>query len=147
MSGWTPGHVDPVVIPPDIESTVVYYAAPLVAPTPVATRIPGPANQADTINDFLRVESGGGNRANYLEWDLAFILHAYSPVEMNASTLAAKITAYCAAARGLTINGAYVSRVVNVVAPHRLTDPNVNLIRYRSMVTWRMPGSLVTAGS
>jgi hypothetical protein len=144
---WTPSHIDPVVLPPDIESTAFTYLSAVVTPTPVATRMPNPDLEADTINDFLRIEAAGGNRANFLEWDASFLMHAYSPDEMRASALAQKATAYAAGARGQLIDGAYVLRVINTVAPTRLTDPNVNLIRYRSMVTWRMPGRLVTAGS
>lgn len=144
---WTPGHLDPVILPPDIESLAVSYLGGILTPTPVATRLPNPADQSDTVDDFLRIEAAGGNRCNWLEWDLAFILHAYSPIEMNASTLSQRATAFAAGARGQAIGTYSVQRVVNVVAPTRLTDPNINLIRYRSMVTWRLPGVVVTTGS
>jgi len=137
---WTPGHLDPVVLPPDIEEIAVTYLSGIVSPTPVATRMPNPANQSDTVNDFLRVEAAGGGRHNYLLWELAFIMHAYSPTETAAAALAQKVTAHAAAARGQVVNGFPIQAVVSVVAPTRLSDPNINLIRYRSMVIWRMPG-------
>ena len=140
---WTAGHLDPVSLPPDIEAVALAYLTPLLSAT-VATRLPNPSDQADTVNDFLRIEAAGGNRANYLQWDLAFIMHAYSPDEIRAAALAQKSLGYAAAARGITIGSTQVARVVNVVAAQRLTDPNVNLIRYRSMVTWRLPGSVTS---
>jgi hypothetical protein len=48
------------------------------------------------------------------------------------------------AARGQTINGWYVVGVMTVIPPTRLTDPNVNLPRFRSAVTWRVAGQLWT---
>ena len=61
MTQWTPEHLDPVNLPPDIESIAFTYLTAIVAPTPVATRLPNPDLEQDTINDFLRIEAAGGN--------------------------------------------------------------------------------------
>ena len=132
--------VDPVIQPGDIETLALYYLQPVLSPTPCATRLPQPNNQSDTINGFLRVEAAGGGKANYLEYDLNLILHAYSPVEMQAANIAQTAMAFMTAARGQTVAGWFVGLVKNTVMPHRLTDPNINLVRYRAAVTWRVAG-------
>ena len=150
MSGpfFTPGFVDPAVLPADIEWLAIYYLTPHMGLTPIATRLPNPADNADTINGFLRVEYGGGSKANLTEWNLTTILHGYSPIEIQASQICRTATAWMQAARGQSISGWSVTGVPNCVAPHRLSDPNViRLTRYRSMVTWRVPGQLIVPGS
>ena len=79
--------VDPVVQPGDIETLALYYLQPVLSPTPCATRLPQPNAHDDTVSGFLRVEAAGGGKANYLEYDLNVILHAYSPVEMQAANI------------------------------------------------------------
>lgn len=144
MTFSTPGYVDPVILPADVEWMAQYYLTPIMSPTPVATRLPQPAQDADTVNGFLRVEFGGGTQANKFEWNLSTILHAYSPNEIQASQISRTATAWMAAARGQIIAGWGITEVPNSVAPHRLADPNVqNLTRYRSMVTWRVPGQIL----
>lgn len=132
--------VDPVLLPP-AESEAVSYLGPLLAPTPVATRLPQPDKQADTINGMLRIEAGGGYKPNRFQYDVQYLLHGYSPDEIQAETITRQGVALMAAGRGQTVNGWYVVGVMNVVAPHRLKDPDVvNLTRYRAMVTWRVAG-------
>lgn len=132
--------VDPVLLPPDIEILARAYLLEPLAPTPIATRVPTPNIDADTVNGFLRVESAGGFKSNRFQYDAQCLLHAYNPDEISAKQLAAKTVALMSAARGQSINGWYVVGVMNVVAPHRLTDPDVSLPRFRSMVTWRVAG-------
>ena len=40
MTQWTPEHLDPVNLPPDIESIAFTYLTAIVAPTPVALATP-----------------------------------------------------------------------------------------------------------
>lgn len=132
--------VDPVLLPPNIEQLARAYLLGPLTPTPIATRLPSPDKAADTVNGFLRTEAAGGFRSNRLHYDTQCLLHAYSPNETQAKQIAAQAVALMAAARGQIVNGWYVVGVMNVVLPHRLTDPNVSLPRFRSMVTWRVAG-------
>lgn len=132
--------VDPILLPPDIEALAFDFLTPNLAPTPVATRLPTPDVAADTVNGFLRLEYGGGSKPNRFQYDVQCILHGYSPDETQASLVAAQAVALMAAGRGQTISGWYVVGVMGVVAPHRLTDPDVILPRYRAAVTWRVAG-------
>lgn len=132
--------VDPILLPPDIEALAITFLAPNLSPTPVATRLPSPTNDADTVNGFMRVEYGGGSKPNRFQYDVQCILHGYSPNEIQASLVASQAVALMGAARGQTVAGWYVVGVEGVVAPHRLTDPDVILPRYRATVTWRVAG-------
>jgi hypothetical protein len=140
--------------PPPIESLAEVYFTPLVAPTPVGTRRPRPADTADTINAFLRIEAGGGVlRPDGLLWDVSVILHAYAPnsQEPMAEHLIGVAVGWGANAQGVTMempNGDqwYVtySHAPGVIT--RIADPLVNLARYRAMVTWRVPGGRLEPG-
>jgi hypothetical protein len=133
--------VDPVLLPPDIEELGVEYLSDLLAPTPVATRIPSPEKHADTINGFLRIENGGGFKPNRFQYDAQCLIHGYSPDEIEADRITRQAVALMSAGRGQTVDGWYVVGVMNVVVPHRLSDPDViGLVRYRAMVTWRVAG-------
>ena len=137
----------PIMVPADIEELAVDYLTPIVAPTPVATRLPSPAADSDTVSGFLRVECAGGTKPNLIEYDLNVIVHAYSPDEVQASSIARHAVAALCAAAGLTLNGWFVGDTSNPVTPTRLTDPNVNLPRYRAICTWRVTGHQWTPGS
>ncbi|HWV47680.1 MAG TPA: hypothetical protein VN039_16910 [Nitrospira sp.] len=136
--------VDPVILPPDIETLASNYLTTALSPTPIATRLPSPTKDADTVNGFCRVEYGGGSKPNRFHWDVQIILHGYSPNEIEASLIARRSVALLSAARGQTVSdgtdGWFVVGVMGVVAPHRLTDPDVILPRYRASVTWRVAG-------
>jgi hypothetical protein len=148
VTGFTPGFVDPAMEAADIEWLAAYYLTPLMDPSiPIATRLPQPDKQADTINGFLRLEAGGGPKVNFTEYNLTTILHAYSPNEIQASQISRAATGWMAAARGQTIAGWGVTDVPTVIGSHKLGDPNVaGLTRYRSLVTWRVPGRLMVPG-
>lgn len=137
-------YVDPVVLPPDLETLAINYLKTDLSPTPVATRLPTPDVDADTVNGFLRVEYGGGGKPNRFQYDVQCILHGYSPDEIQASQIARQAVALMSAARGQTVNDGtsnwYVVGVMGVVVPHRLTDPDVILPRFRASVTWRVAG-------
>src|SRR5271156_3408222 len=85
--GFPPGFVDPVLEPGDIEWMGMYYLAQYMGTVPIATRLPNPANDADTINGFLRLEAGGGSCPNAFEYDMTLLLHGYSPNEVQASQI------------------------------------------------------------
>jgi hypothetical protein len=139
--------------PPPTELLARTYFPPLVAPTPVGTRVPRPSNTEDTINGFLRVEAGGGVlRADGILWDVAIILHAYAPntQEAVAEQLITAAVAWGGNAQGVIIpvgsDNWYVtySRVTGFIV--RKADPLVAMTRYRAMVTWRVPGIPVVPG-
>lgn len=139
------GFIYPVVTPADIEWMALFFLTPLMAPTPVATRLPNETMDTDTVNGFLRVEAGGGVKANYTEYDQTILLHTYVPAEFEplGAELANKAIAYMSAAGGLNISGRYVTEVLHATTVQRRTDPNVNLVRYMSFVTWRILGQPV----
>jgi hypothetical protein len=136
-----------VVLPADIEWLAQAFLTPILTPTPVATRLPVPLNNADDIgsNGFMRVEAGdivpvtGTWGAAH---DISFLMHAYSDDEIQASLISRTGIAHAAAATGMTVVGWYIVSVTTVIGGHRLTDPEVptNLVRYRSAVTWRVAG-------
>lgn len=140
--------------PPPTESLAEQYFTPLVAPTPVGTRLPRPADTADTVNAFLRIEAGGGVlRPDGYLWDVSVILHAYAlnSQEAMAEHLIGVAVGWGANAQGVTMvmpNGDewYVtySHAPGVII-HK-ADPMVNLARYRAMVTWRVPGMPMEPG-
>lgn len=138
--------VDPVILPPKIGQLFRAYLLNGLSPTPIATRLPSPDTQADVVNGFLRLEYGGGSKPNRFQYDLQCIGHAYSPDQNVAEDIANKFVALAGAARGQTIQDPntgypwFVVGVMGVVAPHMLTDPDVNLPRIRSSVTWRVAG-------
>lgn len=139
------GFIYPVVVPADIEWLALYFLTPLMAPTPVATRLPVDTQDSDTQHGFLRVEAGGGTKVNLTEYNQTILLHAYVPPEYEplGAEIANKAIAYMGAAAGLSVSGRYVSHVPHVSAVQRRTDPNVNLLRYMAFVTWRVLGKPV----
>ena len=132
------------VVPPlesaDIEDLVTFFYTPIIAPTPIDTRLPKIADNADTINGFVTVEAGPATRVGLAQWDLSFILHAYSPVEYQAADLSRKLMAHGTAVQGLTVMGWYIVTLVNAVGGEKLPNPDIELPRYRSALTWRVQG-------
>jgi hypothetical protein len=134
--------------PPPIESLGRHYFLPIMSPLLVTTRVPQPGPNQDQTNAFLRIQSGGGVQRNdgYL-WDVTLILHSYAPNddEVAAEDNLATATAWGANAQGTTItlnNGTefYVTFSKATGLATRQGDPMVDLVRYRSMVMWRVPG-------
>lgn len=151
MSTWTPL---PTLTHPPIEWLGFAYYQPHQAAlgVDVGTRLPGPAEDQTVLHTgFLRTEAGGGTPTLEVMFDLDLILHAYSGTNEDAAKdISQRATTELLPARGTvvwcpvhrdgsplpwTIHDASVSQ-----EPHRLTDPMVNMIRYRSMVTWTVVG-------
>jgi hypothetical protein len=133
-------YVVPPLDLPDIEDLGPYYFTPLIAPTPIDTRLPKPDDSADTVSGFVTIEAAPASRVGLAQWDLSFILHAYSPSEYEAATISRKLMSYGTSVQGLTIMGWYVVMVVNAVGGEKLPNPDIELPRYRSALTWRVQG-------
>lgn len=144
--------------PPPTEKLADLYFTSLMSPVPVGTRLPRPAETADTINGFLRLEAGGGVQRpvkglEQLFWDVSVILHAYAPntQETMAEEIITRAVAWGSNAQGTTttmLNGDkwYITYSNCTGFATRKADPLVNMTRYRAMVTWRVPGLPVEPG-
>jgi hypothetical protein len=136
----------PTVTPADVEAVAQFFYTPILAPTPVATRLPRPADTDDTVNGFLRVEAGDISpllQFRSVAWDLSFLVHAFSPNEIEAADIIGKAMAHAASAHFQSVLGYYIVDVVNVIGGHRLPEPRVpDLTRYRAAVTWRVTGKI-----
>lgn len=137
--------------PPPMAGLMVSYLTPLLAPTPVATRRPKPTSTDDVSypDGFIRVESGGGTWVvadeNYL-FDASAIIHGYADYEHEpqAEDLCGTALAWGGNASGLTIplggTDWYCTYSRITALATELVDPMVALVRFRGMVTWRVPG-------
>lgn len=140
----------PTVLPADVEAVAQFFYNELMDPTPVATRLPRPADTDDTVHGFLRVEAGDISpllEFRSVAWDLSFLIHAFSPNEIEAADIIGKAMALAASAHFQTIiterGKYYIVDVVNVIGGHRLPEPRVpDLTRYRAAVTWRVTGTI-----
>jgi hypothetical protein len=142
------GFIYPVVMPSDIEWAARFFLTPLIAPIPVATRLPSDTSPNDTMYGFVRVEAGGGPKKNLLEYDQAILVHTYVPFEyeIQGEEIANTVIAYMSAATGVTIGGSCsVTAVPHATAFQRRSDPRVNLLRLLSFVTWTIAGTPVKA--
>lgn len=130
--------------PADIEALGAAFLAPRMS-CGVGTTVPGPQRNQTKAAPFLRVEFGGGTQVNRLEFDGDLIMCGYAPDEIVASAITRRAFGLAAAATGESLDGWYLSWCRGTVLPHRQPDPNhAGLVRYRSMVTWRFPGQLIT---
>jgi hypothetical protein len=132
--------VVPPLAGPDGQDLGIFYFTEHLSPTVVDSRLPNPADDKDTVNGFLTVELGNRERVGLAQWDVSLILHAYSPVEAEAADISGKAMAYGTAVQGLTVMGWYIVGLVNQIGSRQMPNPNVNLPRYRSAVTWRVAG-------
>jgi len=138
------------VAPPPAQGLMVAYLTPILAPTPVATRLPVPSKTEDTVNNFLRVESAGGvpHGNDQVLFDASVILHSYCPndQESQGEQLMAEALAWAGNAQGLYIRHASTqvdyfvtySRITGLGMKH--ADPQVAMTRFRGMVTWTIHG-------
>lgn len=138
----------PPILPALIEDLVPFYLGSVVPNTvsplhnaKIDTRQPIVANSADTVNSFVRIESGDQRQSSLCSWDLDFLFHCYDPDEAVASLLSAQCGAFVGrAAIGQKVLGWYVESVPTCLAGKRLSDPDIVLPRYRGAATWRVQG-------
>lgn len=149
-----PTHAFATTRPPPIEALGVRYFEPLMT-IPVVTRLPQPAPYQETIDKFLKLQSGGGSqRPDTLLWDINLILHSYAPNEQEyaAEDNLGIAVAWGANAQGETITlkdgtSYYVTYSRAIGLQHKQGDPLVDLVRYRSMVSWRVQGLGIGPGN
>jgi len=138
------------VAPPPAAGLMVSYLTSMLAPTPVATRLPQPAKTEDTINGFLRVEAAGGqpNEAEQLLFNVSLLLHSYctNNDESRGEQLLTIALAWAGNAKGTFVAHKstgidyYVtySEITSLGMKH--ADPQVAMTRFRGMVTWTVAG-------
>jgi len=132
--------VVPPLLPPDVQDLAIFFYTPILSPTVVDSRLPKPDDTADTINGFLTVDAAPSTRIGLAQWDVSFVLHAYSPVEAEAADISNRAMAYGTAVQGLTVMGWYIVGLVNAIGSDQIPNPDINLPRYRSALTWRVQG-------
>lgn len=133
------------LLPADIEALAVSFLNPLMGGLQVCTAVPKPSAGQTVPDPFLRVEYGGGQQVNLLEYDIDTILFGYGRDEIDASLNTRKAFAHMVAATGSTVDGWYVGWCRGPSLPHRSNDPKVpEMRRYRAMVTWRVQGQPIT---
>lgn len=139
----------PTIYPPPIQGLAKAYLTPRMAPVPVATRIPQPSNTADTVNGFIRIEAAGGAvMLDEVLFNCALIIHSYAP---NNQESQAEINMMHALAHCNNAQGRYIvhpslqrpwfvtySRITSLAI--KQADPDVNLTRFRGIITWRVKG-------
>jgi hypothetical protein len=132
-------------IAPDIEAVGQYFLTPVVTPTLVVTKL----EDADDIETLgaVRVESGPIDPVlefRSAAWDCSWLIHAYSPDEIEAAQLGLRCISECAAARGATVMGWNIVDVLGIIGGQKLPEPGVEgLVRYRAAVTWRVAGKTI----
>lgn len=143
---WNPAtQYYPPVQAPDAEWLGQAFCTPILTPTPVGTKLPSPTALQATLQGFMRIEAGDVSWVREVwgaAWDVTFLMHSYSPNEVQASQNSTTAISYAAAATGTTVAGWFIADVLTVVGGRRLSDPDVplNVVRYRSAVTWRVAG-------
>jgi hypothetical protein len=134
------------VKPPPIEWVAQAFLTPLLNPCPVSTRLPTGLNSDQSmVNGYVRVEAGDIVRVRDIAgaaWNCTFLMHSYSPNEVQAEDVSCSAIGYVSAVTGVTVVGWYIVCVETVIGGRRLFDPLVpaNIVRYRSAVTWRIAG-------
>ncbi len=137
------GALNQALEPADVEALGVVFLGPQM-PCGVGTRVPVQPGNATTPAPFLRLEFAGGTQVNRLEFDADLILCGYAADEIVASAITRRGFGLACAAGGETVDGWYLGWCRGAVLPQRQPDPNhPDLVRYRSMVTWRFPGHLI----
>lgn len=144
------------VAPPPAQGLMVAYLTPIMAPTPVATRLPQPGKTDDTINNFLRVEvAGGGPRGeDQILFNASVLLHAYctNNEESRGEQMLCDALAWAGNAQGTwvtlpsTQQQYFVTYSRITSSPMKTADPQVALTRFRGMVLWTVHGSPRTLG-
>lgn len=154
----------PTVQEPPVEPLARQFLLRLNLPYAIGTRVPGPddpdqnAYQQVTINGFVRIEQIGITQVNELEFDCDWALHAYHPDWKASQRINSRATSYAANAQGTKVNVPEYTEDDGTVVPaadwyigwsrapirgERQMDPTVELPRFRSMITWRVPGHVL----
>lgn len=150
-----PGNPDnsppfPTIYPPPVQGLAVAYLTPRLTPIPVATRLPQPANTADCVNGFVRVEAAGGAvMVNELMFNVGLIIHSYGTydAESMAEIVCMKALALAGNAQGRFITHPSLQRPWFVTYSRisslavKQNDARVPMVRFRASVTWRLQGS------
>lgn len=138
------------VAPPPTAGLMVAYLQQMLAPTPVATRLPQPSKTEDTINGFVRVEVAGGqpNESDSILFASSCILHVYctNNDESRGEQIMTQALAWAANAEGTYVTHrssgvdyfVTYSRITSLGMKH--ADPAVAMTRFRGMVTWVIHG-------
>lgn len=152
---WTPL---PTLVHPPIEwlGFAFYRAYQDDWAVDMGTRLPGPQEDQTVLQTgFLRFEAGGGSEdadTQGLMFNLDLIMHSYygededaaKDISQQATLLGGRIPRDTVVQCPLTRNGPALPWTIHDARgfsePTRTTDPMVNMIRYRSMVTWRVVG-------
>lgn len=141
----------PTLWAPPVQALAINFLRPRLAQQgiPVATRLPQPQNTADTINGFVRLESGGGKPCgDDMTFDVSVIVNSYAPnnLESTAEINCMTACAHLGNAQGQWITHPTLNRPWFIMwsrttgLMHKQGDPLVNLVRFRAMVSWRAQG-------
>jgi hypothetical protein len=142
------GYFQPTLAP-DPEWLSQAYLTAYMGMVPIKTRDTQPNMNQAAAPAFIRVEAGDTHwiagiwGAAYLT---SFVMHSYSPNEIEAAQNSQRAISMVSAATGLKVAGWYIVEVVSVIGGRRLSDPEVpaNIVRYRSAVTWKVAGQPLT---
>lgn len=129
----------------DGEVLGVSFLTPLMAGKRICTEVPKPRSNQTVPDPFVLLELAGGTQANRLEFDIDILAFGYARDWDTASLYCRTAFGHMSAATGTQIDDWYLGWCRGTSMPHRSNDPKVpDLRRYRSMVTWRVPGQLIT---
>ena len=131
--------IQPPLPAPDVEKIILDYLSIVLPSLQTGTRVPEPQNSQDYIpGTFVRIEAISAQKCEPMtpnpNWEASFLTHTYDSDEPAAASMAATVSGYVAAMRGISLPDWYIVRVEHAGTPDRLNDPMVlNLIRYRSV--------------
>lgn len=104
---------------PDPTALLIAHIAPLVAPTPVASRVPNPRPAA-----FVQIRRGGGTATPPVRDSPAMDVLSWAPDQPTATATLATIRAAIWALPNVTDFGATVYRVEERLGPSQINDPD-----------------------
>lgn len=138
--------VFPAMLPADIEALAEFYLNIKMPTLDKGTALPRTPDNSTKPAPYLMLEFAGGPKTNEIEWDLDVIIHSYAPTIPVASLNARTATAHMDSASGEKVDGWFVGWARCTSLPARVDDPRfaTRLVRYRSMVTWRVTAQPIT---
>lgn len=163
MSQPITGSWQQTIIDPPIEAMARVFLERIEQPYDIGTLLTSPddPDQDPTqvaVAGFIRLEGLGTTQINELEFDCDWGLHAYQDDEVASSFWCRKLTGFAANAQGTKLTVPSYELPDGTVVPQldwyvgwsrapiraqRQIDPTVNLPRYRSMISWRVPGHVL----